>query len=173
MWWKPVRTGVRREIRRQRVTLMRGFRHWRWHLDEMDVKLNGEMVYLWQAIDQEGEVLESYVTRTRDRTAALRFMKKVLKRHGSRKRSPPMGALLRQRWTARLPRALSDQRGRLDVGAVSARELVKLAPGCALVRPPPRGRKGRSSCESPVSRSSDNNPSPAYRTYLLASGQRF
>jgi putative transposase len=62
---------------------MRGFRHWRWHLDEMYVKLNGEMVYLWRAVDHEGEVLESYVTRTRDKAAALGFMKKALKRHGS------------------------------------------------------------------------------------------
>lgn len=60
----------------------KGFRHWRWHLDEMYVKLNGEMVYLWRAVDHEGEVLESYVTKTRDKSAALRFLKKVLKRHG-------------------------------------------------------------------------------------------
>ena len=47
------------------------------------MKLNGEMVYLWRAVDQEGEILESYVTRTRDKKAALAFMKKALKRHGS------------------------------------------------------------------------------------------
>jgi len=41
------------------------------------------MVYLWRAVDHEGEVLESYVTRTRDKAAALKFMKKALKRHGS------------------------------------------------------------------------------------------
>jgi hypothetical protein len=70
-------------VRRQRVSRMRGFRHWRWHLDEMYVKLNGEMVYLWRAVDQEGEILESYVTRKRDKFAALAFMKKALKRHGS------------------------------------------------------------------------------------------
>ena len=62
---------------------MRGFRHWRWHLDEIYVKLNGEMVYLWRAVDHEGEILESYITKTRDKDAALRFMKKTLKRHGS------------------------------------------------------------------------------------------
>ena len=71
------------EISRQRVSRMRGFRHWRWHLDEMYVKLNGEMVYLWRAVDHEGEILESYITKTRDKVAALRFMKKALKRHGS------------------------------------------------------------------------------------------
>lgn len=71
------------EIRRRRVGRMQGFRHWRWHLDEMVVKLNGEMVYLWRAVDHEGEILESYVTKTRDKSAALRFMKKALGRHGS------------------------------------------------------------------------------------------
>lgn len=62
---------------------MRGFRHWKWNLDQMYVRLNGEMVYLWRAVDHEGEVLESYVTKTRSKAAALRFMKKALKRHGS------------------------------------------------------------------------------------------
>ena len=48
----------------------------------MYVKLNGEKVYLWRAVDHEGEVLESYVTKTRDKAAALQFLKKALKRHG-------------------------------------------------------------------------------------------
>ena len=61
---------------------MKGFRQWKWHLDEVYVKISGEMHYLWRAVDQEGEVLESYVTRTRDKAAALRFMRKSLKRHG-------------------------------------------------------------------------------------------
>ena len=61
---------------------MGGFRQWRWHLDEMYVKVNGEMRYLWRAVDHEGEILESYVTRTRDKSAALAFMKSALKRHG-------------------------------------------------------------------------------------------
>lgn len=71
------------DIRRQRVSRMRGFRHWKWHIDEVYIKINGETHYLWRAVDHEGEVLESYVTKTRDKPAALRFMKKVLKRHGS------------------------------------------------------------------------------------------
>lgn len=52
---------------------MRGFRHWRWHLDEVFAKINGETEYLWRAVDHEGEILESYVTKTRDKAAALRF----------------------------------------------------------------------------------------------------
>jgi putative transposase len=62
---------------------MRGFRHWKWHLDEMFVKISGETHYLWRAVDYEVEILESYVTKTRDKKAALTFMKKALKRHGS------------------------------------------------------------------------------------------
>jgi putative transposase len=49
----------------------------------MYVRINGEMAYLWRAVDHEGEVLESYVTKTRDKPAALRFLKKTLKRHGT------------------------------------------------------------------------------------------
>ncbi|MCC2977081.1 transposase [Sphingomonas sp. PL-96] len=58
---------------------MRGFGHWWWHLDEMYVKLNREMVYLWRAVDHKGELLESYVTNTRDKRAALTFMKKAVR----------------------------------------------------------------------------------------------
>ena len=47
------------------------------------MKINGEMHYLWRAVDHEGEVMESYVTKTRDKAAALTFMKNALKRHGS------------------------------------------------------------------------------------------
>ncbi len=82
-WWNRFGPLFAADIRRQRVSRMRAFRHWRWHLDEMYVKLNGEMVYLWRAVDHEGEVLESYITKTRDKAEALRFMKKALKRHGS------------------------------------------------------------------------------------------
>lgn len=60
---------------------MRGFRQWRWHLDEIYVKIGGEMHYLWRAVDHEGEVLESFATKTRDKAAALRFMKKAMKRY--------------------------------------------------------------------------------------------
>ena len=61
---------------------MRGNAHWRWHLDEVYVKINGEMHYLWRAVDHEGEVLESFVTKTRDKAAALSFIKRAMKRHG-------------------------------------------------------------------------------------------
>jgi putative transposase len=62
-WWNRFGPLFASDIRRQRVSSMRGFRQWRWHLDEMYVKVNGEMRYLWRAVDQEGEILESFVTR--------------------------------------------------------------------------------------------------------------
>ena len=81
-WWNRFGPLFEAEIRRQRVSRMRGFRHWRWHLDDMFVKINGERHYLWRAVDQEGDILESYVTKKRDKAAASKFLKKALKRHG-------------------------------------------------------------------------------------------
>jgi ATP-dependent exoDNAse (exonuclease V) alpha subunit len=49
---------------------MRGFTQWRWHLDEVFVKINGKFCYLWRAVDHEGEVLETVVTAKRDKAAA-------------------------------------------------------------------------------------------------------
>lgn len=61
---------------------LRHVTHWRWHLDEVFVKINGETRYLWRAVDYEGEELESYVTKTRDKASALKFLKKSMKRYG-------------------------------------------------------------------------------------------
>ena len=74
------------EIRRKRVNRMRAYTHWKWHLDEVYVKINGEMHYLWRAVDHEGEVLESFASKTpRDKAAALKFIKNAMKRHGKAK----------------------------------------------------------------------------------------
>ena len=53
-----------------------------WHLDEMVVRIAGERRYLWRAVDHEGEVLEMLVQRRRDGRAALRLMRKLLKKQG-------------------------------------------------------------------------------------------
>ncbi|WP_280860883.1 IS6 family transposase [Pararhodobacter sp. SW119] len=82
-WWNRFGPMFAGEIRRRRVERMRSSQHWRWHLDEMFVKINGELHYLWRAVDHEGEVLESFVTKRRDRKAALKFLKKAMRRHGS------------------------------------------------------------------------------------------
>ena len=57
--------------------------NWQWHLDEVFVKINGERNYLWRAIDHEGEVLECYVTKRRNKRLALKFLMKTMKKHGS------------------------------------------------------------------------------------------
>ena len=61
---------------------MRAYSNWQWHLDGVFVKINGEMHYLWRAVDHEGEVLESYVSKRRDRKAALKSLKKAMKSYG-------------------------------------------------------------------------------------------
>ena len=62
---------------------MRCYSNWRWHLDEVFVRINGQTHYLWRAVDREGEVLESYVTKHRDRKAAFKFLRKSMKRYGN------------------------------------------------------------------------------------------
>ena len=54
----------------------------RWHLDEMVVRIAGKQMYLWRAVDHEGEVLDMLVQRRRDTRAALRLMRKLLRKQG-------------------------------------------------------------------------------------------
>lgn len=85
LWWSRFGPMFASEIRRRRVHHMRQYVHWKWRLDEVFVRINGRQKYLWRAVDHEGEVLESYVTETRDKAAALKFIKKAMKRHGCTK----------------------------------------------------------------------------------------
>ena len=82
-WWNRFGPLFAAEICRKRVQNLREYSNWRWHLDEVFVKINGETHYLWRAVDHEGEVLESFVTKRRDRKAALKFLRKTMKRYGS------------------------------------------------------------------------------------------
>jgi putative transposase len=81
-WWNRFGPMFADEIRRKRVEKMRAFSNWRWHVDEVFVKINGERHYLWRAVDHEGEVLEVFVSKRRDRRAALKFLKKSMRRYG-------------------------------------------------------------------------------------------
>src|ERR1700675_4539633 len=54
----------------------------RWHLDEMVVRIAGKHMYLWRAVDHEGEILDMLVQRRRDKCAALRLMRKLLSKLG-------------------------------------------------------------------------------------------
>ena len=53
-----------------------------WHLDEVYLKIDGRMVYLWRAVDAEGEVLDVLVQTRRNKRAALKLMRKLLKKYG-------------------------------------------------------------------------------------------
>jgi len=54
----------------------------RWHLDEVFVSINGEQMYLWRAVDSEGEVLDILVQERRDKRAAKKLLRKLLKKQG-------------------------------------------------------------------------------------------
>src|ERR671917_248199 len=66
-----------RELRRRRPQPS-----WQWHLDEMAVQIGGKRVWLWRAVDCEGEVLDLLVQPRRDKAAAMKLMRKLLKRQG-------------------------------------------------------------------------------------------
>ena len=81
-WWNRIGPIFAAEIRKKRVADMRGFIQWRWHLDEVFVKINGKLCYLWRAVDHEGEALQAVVTAKRDKAAALKFLKRMMKTCG-------------------------------------------------------------------------------------------
>ena len=81
-WWNRFGPVFAAEIRRNRVQQLRAYSKWKWHVDELFVKINGERHYLWRAIDHEGEVLESDVTKRENKHAALKFLRKLMKRYG-------------------------------------------------------------------------------------------
>ena len=80
-WWKRFGPLFAAEIRKRRIH-HHSYSNWRWHLDEVFVRINGETHYLWRAVDHEGKMLEVFATKRRDRKAALRFMKRAMKRYG-------------------------------------------------------------------------------------------
>ncbi len=81
-WWNRFGPMFASEIRRKRVQQLRAYSNWQWHLYEVFVKINGQTHYLWRAVDHEGEVLDSYVTKKRDKKAALKFLKKSMRSYG-------------------------------------------------------------------------------------------
>ena len=81
LWWNWFGPMFAAQIRKRRVG-QRSYSNWRWHLDEVFVRINGETHYLWRAVDHEGEVLEVFATKCRNRRAALKFLKRAMKRYG-------------------------------------------------------------------------------------------
>ncbi len=83
-WWNRFGPMFAAEIRKQRVR-RRSYSLWRRHVDEVFVRINGVQHYLWRAVDHEGEVLKVFATKRRNRKAALKFMRRAMKRYGSTK----------------------------------------------------------------------------------------
>ena len=80
-WWNRFGPMFAAEVRKRRLR-RRSYSLWRWHLDEVFVRINGETFYLWRAVDHEGEVLEVFATKRWDRKAALKFLNRTMKRYG-------------------------------------------------------------------------------------------
>jgi len=80
-WWNRFGPVFAAEIRKRRVN-HRSYSQRRRHLDEVFVEINGEIHYLWRAVDHEGEALEVFATKHRDRKAAPGFLKRAMKRYG-------------------------------------------------------------------------------------------
>jgi putative transposase len=80
-WWNRFGPIFAAEIRKRQIVQMRTYPQLRWHLDEVIVKVNGKLCYLWRAVDHGGEVLETVVTAKRDKAAALKFLKRIMKQY--------------------------------------------------------------------------------------------
>ncbi len=80
-WWNRFGPMFTAKLRKQRLH-HGSYSNGRWHLDEVFVKISGETPYLWRAVDHEGDVLENFATKRRDRRAALVFLKPTMTRYG-------------------------------------------------------------------------------------------
>ncbi len=78
-WWNKFGTMLAKDLKKKST---HSHSNWRWHIDEVFVKINGETHYLWRAIDHEGTILDCYVSKRRDRKAALKVLKKLVSKHG-------------------------------------------------------------------------------------------
>ena len=81
IWWMRFGPHCAFESRKAWAHRMRCYSNWKWHLDEVFVKITGETHHMWRAVDHEGEVLKAFVTKRRDRKAALKFLKKLMNRY--------------------------------------------------------------------------------------------
>ena len=80
-WWNKFGTYFANGLKQRRSPYSHS--NWRWHIDEVFVKINGKNHYLWRAIDHEGVVLDCFVSKRRDRKTALKFLKRLIKTYGN------------------------------------------------------------------------------------------
>ena len=133
LWWNRFGPMFAAEIRKRRIH-HRSYSNWRWHLDEVFVRINGETHYLWRAVDHEGEVLEVFATKRRDRRAALKFLKRIMKRYGG----PRVIVTDRLRSYAAAMKVIGVE-DRQDLRSVAQQSSRKLTPTI----PPTRRRDGQ------------------------------
>jgi transposase-like protein len=141
LWWNRFGPLFAAEIRKRRVH-HRSYSNWRWHLDEVFARINGKTHCLCRAVDHEGKVLEAFATKRRDRKAALKFLKRTMKRDGrpwsivtDRLRSIPRGDGALQRHQDPIE---TRRRSRLDLQPLQSRSSSQSPPhlqtkplGCA------------------------------------------
>lgn len=97
-WWNKFGNLFAKDLKKKSINLPSD---WRWHIDEVFVKINGETHYLWRAIDHEGTILDCFVSKRRDRKAARKVLKRLVSRHGRPKeivtdQLPSYGAALKE-----------------------------------------------------------------------------
>ena len=78
-WWNNLGPILSKAVKKNKIKYTS---NWRWHIDEVFVKINGKQHYLWRAVDQEGNVLDCFVTKRRDKKAAKKVLVKLVKKHG-------------------------------------------------------------------------------------------
>jgi putative transposase len=78
-WWNRFGSKLAKSIKKKPAYRPS---NWRWHIDEVFVKINGEQYYLWRAVDQEGSVLDAYVSKKRDKKTARKILTKLIKKYG-------------------------------------------------------------------------------------------
>jgi putative transposase len=81
-WWNKFGTLFANDIKKKSNNF---HSNWRWHIDEVFVKINGKTYYLWRAVDHEGTILESYVSKRRDKKAARKVLIKLISKYGKPK----------------------------------------------------------------------------------------
>lgn len=79
-WWNKFGAVFARGIKKKRLAGY--YSNWRWHIDEVFVKINGETHYLWRAVDHEGVILECHVSKNRDKKNARKVLKSLMKSYG-------------------------------------------------------------------------------------------
>lgn len=81
-WWNKFGTLFAKDMKKKSQNK---YSNWRWHIDEVFVKINGQNYYLWRAVDHEGTVLDCYASKRRDKKTARKVLIKLVSKYGKPK----------------------------------------------------------------------------------------